>query len=75
MLLYDRWTEDLLRIDRSRIRRVIEAITGYCELNGNLNKLRLSDTGRMLGDYEVAPSVVAAVEPLERFLAGIGRLS
>lgn len=40
----DKWSKELVSMDRSRIARVVGAITGHCGLNRHLRKMRLSDT-------------------------------
>lgn len=39
-----KWYKELIRLDRNRIARVVETITGHCRLNRYLNKMRLSKT-------------------------------
>lgn len=40
----EKWSKELISMDRNRIRRVVGAITGHCGLNRHLRKMGLSNT-------------------------------
>jgi len=47
-----KWSKGLLTMDRNRIARVVEAITGHCGLNSHLRKMGLSSTSQCTCESE-----------------------